>query len=131
MTKKGTQQERDVVKLCEENGFRAFRIAGSGGGSKNNGKPDVVCINKTIAYAIEVKSSSKDMIYIEDRQIRSLIHYCDGYGIYPLVCVKFSRVPFVFLRLNDLECTDNGNRRISRKSALFRSKFKKYTVSSL
>ena len=107
MSKKGIQQERDLVNLLNENGFRAVRIAGSGAGSRGNPKPDVFCINSTIAYAIELKSSNRDVIYIDNKQIRSLISFCDGYGIYPLVCVKFSRVPFVFLRLRHKSTTIN------------------------
>lgn len=131
MSKKGIQQERELVSLLNENGFQAVRIAGSGAGSRNNPKPDVVCINKSIAYAIELKSSNRDVIYIDNKQIRSLIRFCDGYGIYPLVCVKFSYVPFVFLRLRELECTDKGNRRISRETAKSLAECKKYLVSCL
>lgn len=131
MSKKGMQKERDLVNLLEKNGFRAVRIAGSGGGSRNNPKPDVLCINKQIAYAIELKSSNQDVIYINKSQILSLSRFCEDFGIYPLVCVKFSRVPFIFLRLRELSCTDGGNRRITRKSAIELSKCKKNSVICL
>ena len=131
MSKKGIQQERELVNLLNENGFQAVRIAGSGAGSRKNPKPDVLCVDKSVVYAIELKSSSKDVIYIDNKQIRSLIRFCDGFGINPLVCVKFSYVPFVFLRLRDLECTDNGNRRISRETAKSLAKYEKYSVSCI
>lgn len=131
MSKKGLDKERELVNLLNENGFRAVRIAGSGGGSKKQGKPDILCINRSIAYAIELKSSCRDVIYINKNQINSLIRFCDGYGIYPLISVKFTRIPFVFLRLRDLECTDRGNRRISRETVRSLSKCEKYCVTSI
>lgn len=131
MSKKGLDKERELVNLLNDNGFRAVRIAGSGAGSKKNGKPDVLCINSTIAYAIELKSSSRDVIYIDKNQIDSLIHFCDGYGIYPLVSVKFTRIPYVFLQVRELDCTENGNRKISRETARGLSKCEKYCVTSI
>ena len=44
---------------------------------------------------------------------------------------KFTRIPFVFLQVRELDCTENGNRKISRETARGLSKCEKYCVTSI
>lgn len=106
--KRGIKTEREAVNYLESIGICAFRICGSGGGSKRP-LTDVMASNNIIDYGIEVKSSKKDYILFEDSQIKRLIKFCDKFGAMPLVCVKFSNEPFVFLKLHHLELTKEGN----------------------
>lgn len=128
ISKKGMQQERDCVNMLVNNGVFAVRVAGSGAGSSGRGVPDVVAKYKSNVYAIEVKSSSKDVIYVEDSQIKRLVKFCSCQSVIPVIAIKFNWLPFVFLKLKELECTSNGNRKISRERVRLLSKCEKYTI---
>lgn len=111
--KRGMDTERKAVNFLENKGISAVRVCGSGAGSKRP-RPDVLASDGINDYGIEVKSSTQDYIMIEDSQIKRLIEFCKGFGAIPLVCVKFSYKPFLFLKLNQLRLTRNGNYKVRR-----------------
>ncbi len=112
-SKKGTNTERQVVKLFEQKGYAATRIPASGGATKSD-RPDILCGNGHDIYAIEVKSSKKDTIYIRKEQIHELIRFAYKFGAKPLICVKFNRKPHTLLTVNQLSQTKGGNYRIKK-----------------
>lgn len=118
MKKKGMNIERQVVKTLRKNGFEAVRVAGSGGGTKAP-RPDIIAGNRFKKYAIEVKSSIGDRIYIQNKQIRDLRIFAKGFGAVPVVAIKFKYLKSVFLDIQDLSITENGNYTIDREKACF------------
>lgn len=122
--KKGLNKERELVNYLNNQGFKAVRIAGSGAGTKKD-TCDILASNKRNIYAIELKSSSKDNIYINQKQIKELINFSNDFGSVPVVAVKFSYKPFIFLFIDNLNVTDKGNFKINR---LELDKFKNKTV---
>lgn len=115
MSKKGSLEERYLVKFLEEHGYAATRIPASGGATKSD-RPDVLAGNGKKCYAFEVKSSKKDTIYIREEQIEELLRFSFKFGATPLVCVKFTREPYTLLNINLLERTPKGNYKIKREN---------------
>lgn len=124
--KNGFNKERDLVDFLLNHGYEAVRVAGSGAGTKR-GLPDIIAGNSKAIYAIELKSSSKDNIHIRQEQLKGLIDFSKGFGAIPVVAVKFYRVPYAFLSMNDLRFSKAGNVNISRE---FARRFKNQLVLS-
>lgn len=112
--KKGIDKERDLVNYLDFKGFRAVRVAGSGGGTKKD-RCDILAGNGNKIYAIELKSSSKDRIYINKAQIRELYRFSRGFGAIPVIAVKFTYEPYKFIDFNDFIYTKRGNYCIKRE----------------
>lgn len=115
MSKRGSSEERYLVKYLENNGYAATRIPASGGATKSD-RPDVLAGNSVNCYAFEVKSSKKNVIYIRKEQIEELIRFGSKFGAKPLICVKFTREPYTILKINMLERTPKGNYKIKREN---------------
>ena len=101
---KGSNAERALVKLFTENGWRALRIAGSGGGDES---PCDVIVGKVgrRGHAIEVKSSKKNRIYITKEQIDDFMRFSLMLGLSPVIAVKFNYQGWIFLEPSVLEDT--------------------------
>lgn len=117
MVKKGSDVERTLVKKLWANGFAALRAPASGGATKRP-LPDILAGNNKIYLAIEVKSTSKDRIYIDSLQIDDLIKFSDIFGAKPYICVKFNYVKWLFLEPVNVVRTKNGNYRIDKDFAI-------------
>lgn len=113
MSKKGSLEERWLVKYLENKGYAATRIPASGGATKSD-RPDVLAGNGTDIYAFEVKSSKKDNIYIRKEQIDELLRFSKKFGANPLICIKFTREPYTILKVNQIKRTPKGNYKINR-----------------
>jgi len=113
---KGSNVERELVKLFSENGWRALRVAGSGVGEESPCDIIVGKIGKK-GYAIEVKSSRKDHIYIKKEQIEDFLLFSETIGLKPVLAVRFSYEGWLFLTPDKLQ--DSGKfLSISRERAI-------------
>ena len=88
MAKKGSAEERDLVHKLWERDFAAMRAPASGGATKKP-LPDVVAGNGKLYLAIEVKTTTKDKIYIDFPQIDALCEFSEKFGAKPYIGVKF------------------------------------------
>ena len=88
MAKKGSAEERDLVHKLWERNFAAMRAPASGGATKNP-LPDVIAGNGKIYLAIEVKTTTKDKVYIESPQIEALCDFSKIFGAKPYIGVRF------------------------------------------
>lgn len=111
MSKKGSKEERDLVKMLWDSDFAAMRAPASGGATKKP-LPDVLAGNGKIYLAIEVKSTSRDKIYIDSRKINGLCEFSDIFGAKPYIGIKFRYKKWLFLSPEDLEVTRNDNYRL-------------------
>lgn len=118
--KKGIEYERKLVRYLNKLGFMAVRTAGSGGGTPEP-RPDVLAGNNKQIYSIEVKSSSKDMVYLKNKEVYELKEFANGFGAIPLICVKFPYMDFFFINPKRLiHCkTKGGNFKITREFVEF------------
>ena len=112
MSKKGSIEERDLVKKLWDAGFAAMRDPASGGATKKP-LPDVLAGNGKLYLAIEVKSSRQDHIYIDKEKIDNLIEFSNIFGATPYVGAKFIRKKWRFIKLDDLHVTRSNNYRVN------------------
>jgi len=113
---KGSNAERELVRLCTESGWRALRVAGSG---VNDDSPCDIIIGKIghKPYAIEAKSSKQTSIYISKEQINDFVLFAMTIGLQPAIAVKFNHKGWIFIHPSELK--DSGkNWVISLKYAL-------------
>ena len=101
---KGSNAERELIHLFwSTKKWTACRIAGSG--SMKYPSPDIIANKEGINLAIECKCTSGTSQYLEKREVNELIEYAKKAGARPLVAVRFSRMPWLFLAPEDLEQT--------------------------
>jgi len=108
MSKKGSREERELVHMLWNANCAAMRAPASGGATKKP-LPDIIAGNGKIYLAIEVKSTSKDRIYINSDKIEALCEFADIFGAKPYVGVKFTRKKWRFLDPNILMKTRQKN----------------------
>ena len=111
MSKTGTREERELVKMLWNAECAAMRAPASGGATKKP-LPDVIAGNGKVYLAIEVKSTSLERIYINAEKINGLKEFADTFGAIPYVGVKFLRKKWRFICLEDLYQTKNMNYRV-------------------
>ncbi len=109
MPRRGSQAERDLVRLFWRHGVGAVRVAGSG----STGLPsaDVVAGGPGGLAVIEVKTTSSDRAYVPIGEIESLEKLSRALGASAWVVVKFKKLKrgvFFALPLEDLEASGAG-----------------------
>lgn len=114
MTSKGINSERTLVNQLFEAGFAAIRVPASGAGSSRFPKPDIVCGNGKRYLAFEVKTTSKDRLYINKHDIQSLVEFSQIFGAEPYLAIKFPHECYYFLKIEDLLVTRSGNYKITK-----------------
>lgn len=117
LPRKGTTEERDLVNKLWERNFGAMRAPASGGATKRP-LPDVIAGNGKIYLAIEVKTTTKDKIYIDFPQIDALTEFSRIFGASPYIGVKFKYTKWLFLEPNIITRTKNKNYKIEKSFAL-------------
>jgi Holliday junction resolvase len=101
--RKGTNAERDLIKLFWSFGWGAVRVAGSG--SMHFPSPDILAGNKVRRLAIEVKTTKSSRKYFTHNEIKQLYNFSDYFGAEPWLAIKFSRTEWVFVNPEDLDET--------------------------
>lgn len=101
--RKGTNAERELIKLFWEVGWAAVRVAGSG--SMQFPSPDLLVGNKIRRLAIEAKTTKEDKKYFSTEEIKQLLVFSSFFGAESWLAIKFSRCNWVFVNPEDLEKT--------------------------
>ena len=92
---KGSNNERELLKMFSENGWRAARVAGSG---VNEESPcDLIAGKAGRKLAIECKSTRKNTQYITKEQISDFIVFSSIMDLSPVIAVKFLREGWLFI----------------------------------
>jgi Holliday junction resolvase len=81
-------------------------------GEQPKNHPDIIAGNGKIYLAIEVKSSSKDRIYINSEKIEALCEFARIFGAQPYIGAKFTRKKWRFLTPELLHITPQNNYRV-------------------
>jgi len=100
---KGINAERDLIHKFWAKGWAAVRIAGSG--SMKYPSSDLLATNKIRRLAIECKTSADTSKYLTKDELGQLKEFSDLFNSEPWIAVKFDRHDWLFLTLEDLECT--------------------------
>jgi Holliday junction resolvase len=104
---KGSNAERDVIRMFWSNGWAAIRSAGSG--SMHFPSPDVLAGNKIRRLAVEVKATKENKKYFSGEEIKQLLNFSEYFGAEPWIAIKFPNGFWVFVNPEDLEKTKEGN----------------------
>ncbi len=117
LAKKGSAEERDLVHKLWERNFAAMRAPASGGATKKP-LPDVVAGNGKTYLAIEVKTTTKDKVYIDPSQIEDLLKFSEIFGADAYIGVKFKYTKWMFLKPENAERTKKGYYKVEKNYAI-------------
>lgn len=98
---RGTQAERDLIHKFWDCGWAAMRAAGSG--SSQYPSPDIVAGKYGRRMAIECKLTSDTKKYFPSEEIRLLNYFAKTFCAEAWVAVKFPKMKWIFLNLEDLK----------------------------
>ena len=113
--KKGSNAEREIMKILEENGFTSIRVAGSG----NKNKPDVIFWSGKKHIALECKATSSEYKYIDEKELGEFFDFCRKFGSEGWYAVRFNRYGWKFIPITSI----SGNRKVSKESGIPLEKF--------
>jgi len=78
-SRKGDRRERELVNYLHENGWAVMRAPASGSATERE-LPDVLAGNGERFYAIEVKASGGDPIYLDREEVLDLQFFASSFG---------------------------------------------------
>ena len=100
---KGSNAERELVRLFWGNNWAAIRVAGSG--SSRFPCPDVIARNNNRTIAVECKSTKSTSKYIEKDEIAQLTEFSRVFGAEPWIGFRFSKQEWLFIPPENLRET--------------------------
>ena len=102
---KGSNNERELLRLFTEHGWRGVRVAGSG---VNEESPCDLIVGKKgeKKLGIEAKSTRKNIQYIKKSQMSDFMVFSEIMGLTPVIAVKFIREGWLFIKPSDMR--DSG-----------------------
>ncbi len=103
---KGSNAERQLIKMLWESGYAAVRAAGSG--STRFPSPDVIASNKIRTIAFECKASKNLKKYLTEEEVKQLKEFSNIFGAEPWIGIKYDKLPWYFITTEDLKKTPNG-----------------------
>ncbi len=114
---KGDRRERELVNALDEAGFAVMRAPASGSATQRE-LPDVLAGNGETFYAIEVKSSAGNPIYLTGEEVEALVYFSRNFGAKARIGVRFDREDWYFFHPGELHVTDGGNYRVKKEQAI-------------
>lgn len=102
--RRGFKEERELVNRLEKLGFAVLRAPASGSGTKSD-RPDILAGRKGLYIALEVKTTSRRILYVNSESLDQLVRFSDKFGANPYIAVKFKRSGrgWLLLKPGDLE----------------------------
>ena len=101
---KGSNAERELVKLFTQQGWRSVRVAGSGVGEDS--PCDIIAARAgKKGFTIEAKSSKKTSVYITKSQIEDFMLFSSIIGLKPVIALRFNYEGWLFLDPKHLKDT--------------------------
>ncbi len=103
---KGSNSERDLIHKFNNNGWVAIRSAGSG--SSQFPSPDILAGNNLRRVAIECKATADTKKYLTKKEVDELVFFANKFGAEAWIGVKFDRMDWFFINIEDLEKTEKS-----------------------
>lgn len=98
---KGSNYERELIHAFWSAGWAASRVAGSG--SMHYPSPDIIASRQGKHYVIECKSTKQKYKYLKKEEIAHLTTYAEKAGGEPLIALRFTKTPWLFVHPTQLE----------------------------
>jgi Holliday junction resolvase len=123
MSSSGVRAERDLVHRFWNAGFAVLRAPASGGGT-DLPRPDLIAgsINHNKFFVLEVKTSGSKVIYLDGKQIVSLLEFAKRLNFEPFLAVKFKhrQKDYLFLSIPNqlLEIEKSSNYKVTYEYVL-------------
>jgi Holliday junction resolvase len=118
---RGIQAERNLVRQLWKKGFAVMRAPSSGSSTKMD-RPDIIAGNKIkgLQFAIEVKTTVKECLYIKEKSIKQLVEFSQRFGCQSILAIKFKgrRRNWIFIKPDQLSFTPSLNYKITFRNAL-------------
>lgn len=114
---KGDRRERELVNELDAAGFAVMRAPASGSATERE-LPDVLAGDGGTFYAIEVKSSAQQPIYLTGEEVEALVYFARNFGAKARIGVRFDREAWYFFHPGELHVTDGGNYRVKKEQAI-------------
>jgi Holliday junction resolvase len=118
---RGIQDERTLVRQLWKKGFAVLRAPASGASTKMD-RPDILAGNKMkgLQFAIEVKTTLKECLYIREKSINQLIDFSQRFGCQPILAIKYKRRKrnWIFINPDRLTLTPSLNYKLTFRDAL-------------
>jgi Holliday junction resolvase len=112
---KGSNAERELVKMFWECGWAAVRVAGSG--SSHFPNPDVLAGNISRKVAVECKTIHQIKKYLSGADVAQIQEFSKAFGAEPWIGIRFDSDKWYFLAIEDIEKTAENNFVISMQLA--------------
>ncbi|HDQ59868.1 MAG TPA: Holliday junction resolvase [Candidatus Woesearchaeota archaeon] len=112
---KGSNAERELIRLFWNSGWAAHRIAGSG--SSKFPSPDIIAGNFRKKLAIECKSTKSSNQYVSKEQANALNNFASIFGAEPWIGVRFDREDWYFVPLKEMRQTASENLVLNKEKA--------------
>jgi len=113
---KGIQDERTLVKLLWKKGFAVMRAPASGSSTKMP-RPDIIAGNsrKNIQFAIEVKTTHQEVLYMPRESINQLVEFAQCFGCQPIIALRFKNrgKSWIFVQPQQLTITPALNYKVT------------------
>jgi holliday junction resolvase len=103
---KGINAERALIHMFWSIRWAAIRVAGSG--SSKYPSPDILVGNNIRKLAIECKASKDKKKYLTKEEIEHLKEFSDIFGAEPWIAIKFDKIAWHFITIEDLKETENN-----------------------
>jgi len=87
---RGVREERELVQILDRLGFAVLRAPASGSKTKLD-RPDILAGRKGFVIALEVKTTSRETLYVGEESIAQLLRFSKRFGAKPFLAVKFKR----------------------------------------
>lgn len=113
--KKGSEAERELMKLLWEHGIGAIRVAGSG--KAKTPTCDLVIGKLGKFLVVECKSTKKDTIYLEDEEIEKIRKLAEVWRCEAVIACRFARSDWFFIKLHDIGLSKKISR-LDRENAM-------------
>jgi len=100
---KGSNAERELIKLFAQDNWQAVRVAGSG--TADESPCDLIVGKLKKKYSIECKSCKNKKKYLDKNQIEDFLIFSTIFGLKPMLAIRFNREGWFFLQPKHLEDT--------------------------
>lgn len=101
--RRGYHAELELVDFLGQRGFYALRVPISGG----RGFPcDVLAAKKEDKRAYEVKATKEKVLYLYEKDIKSLVEFCREFDFHAYIAVRWKykkKNPWTFTQINKAE----------------------------